>query len=112
VVVSIDDFGAGVTSLAYLSDLSVRELKLDRSFIASLEAEDNERTIELVRSTIELGHSMGLQIVAEGVEDSSTLELLVELGCDIAQGYCISTPKPALELAFRSADGIPRGAHV
>lgn len=112
VVVSIDDFGAGVTSLAYLSGLSVRELKLDRSFIAGLEAEDNERTIELVRSTIELGHSMGLQIVAEGVEDSSTLELLAEMGCDIAQGYCISRPKPALELAFRRTIEVPPAVHA
>ena len=100
--VSIDDFGAGVTSLAYLSSLAVRELKLDRTFIQGLEAADNERDLDLVRSTIELGHAMGLRIVAEGIEDSATLELLHELGCDSAQGYCISRPKPANELAIRS----------
>src|SRR6202034_390281 len=98
---SIDDFGAGVTALAYLSSLAVRELKLDRTFIQGLEAADNERELDLVRSTIELGHAMGLRIVAEGIEDSATLALLNELGCDSAQGYCSSRPKPANELAFR-----------
>ncbi len=102
VVVSIDDFGAGVTSLAHLSSLAVGELKLDRSFILSLSSGESARDLELVRSTIELGHAMGLRIVAEGIEDDATLDLLTELGCDIAQGYCISRPKPAGELAFRS----------
>jgi diguanylate cyclase (GGDEF)-like protein len=103
--VSIDDFGAGVTSLAYLSSLAVRELKLDRTFIQGLEGIDNARELDLVRSTIELGHAMGLRIVAEGIEDSETLDLLNELGCDSAQGYVISRPKPASELAFRSKLG-------
>jgi len=107
IVVSIDDFGAGVTSLAYLSDLAVRELKLDRSFITRMTDGTGYRDLDLVRSTIELGHSMGLRIVAEGIEDPETLEMLAEFGCDIAQGYCISRPKPAEELAFRS--GIPVG---
>jgi diguanylate cyclase (GGDEF)-like protein len=102
VVVSIDDFGAGVTSLAYLSSLAVRELKLDRSFITGLIGGDSDRELDLVRSTIELGHAMGLRIVAEGIEDNATLALLSDLGCDFAQGYCISKPKPASELAIRS----------
>jgi diguanylate cyclase (GGDEF)-like protein len=101
VLVSIDDFGAGVTSLAYLSTLPVAELKLDRAFLSGLLGTDRERERELVRSTIELGHAMGLRIVAEGIEDRSTLELLSELGCDVAQGYFISRPKPATELIFR-----------
>jgi EAL domain-containing protein (putative c-di-GMP-specific phosphodiesterase class I) len=98
VVVSIDDFGAGVTSLAYLSSLSVGELKLDRTFIVGLSTGDTARDLELVRSTIELGHAMGLRIVAEGIEDDATLAVLARLGCDIAQGYCISRPLPAGEL--------------
>jgi len=106
IVVSIDDFGAGVTSLAYLSDLAVRELKLDRSFIIRMTEGTGLRDLELVRSTIELGHSMGLRIVAEGIEDPETLEMLAEFGCDIAQGYCISRPKPADELAFRSGSPV------
>jgi diguanylate cyclase (GGDEF)-like protein len=105
VVVSIDDFGAGMTSLAYLSSLSVGELKLDRSFIMGLAAGDTDRETDLVRSTIDLGHAMGLRIVAEGIEDDATLVLLAQLGCDVAQGYCISRPKPPGELAFRA--GLP-----
>ena len=110
IVVSIDDFGAGVTSLAYLSDLAVRELKLDRSFITRMTDGSGHRDIDLVRSTIELGHSMGLRIVAEGIEDPETLEMLAEFGCDIAQGYCISKPKPADELAFRTGTAVELGA--
>jgi diguanylate cyclase len=101
IVVSIDDFGAGVTSLAYLSSLPVKELKLDRYFVARLAGGEADRDLELLRSTIELGHAMGLRIVAEGIEDEETLELLSDLGCDFAQGYCICMPKPADELAIR-----------
>ncbi|HEV2373775.1 MAG TPA: bifunctional diguanylate cyclase/phosphodiesterase [Streptosporangiaceae bacterium] len=95
IVVSIDDFGAGFTSLGHLSNLAVRELKLDRVFIAALGGDDRGRALELVRATIDLGHALGLRIVAEGIEDSATLELLSSLGCDLAQGAYISTPKPA-----------------
>jgi diguanylate cyclase len=105
-VVSIDDFGAGATSLAYLSGLSVGELKLDRTFISGITTGERERDRdrELVRATIELGHALGLRVVAEGIEDRATLDLLHELGCDVAQGYFISKPKPASELAFRSRE--------
>ncbi len=101
-VVSIDDFGAGFTSLAYLSSLRVGELKLDRTFVSGLAGEEGQRNLELVRSTIELGHAMGLRVVAEGIEDSDTLELLTDLGCDIAQGYFIGRPRPEDQLAFRA----------
>ena len=103
IIVSIDDFGAGVTSLAYLGDLAVRELKLDRSFISRITDGNGLHDLDLIRSTIQLGHAMGLRIVAEGIEDTETLELLAECGCDIAQGYCISRPKPADEFSFRAA---------
>jgi diguanylate cyclase len=100
VVVSIDDFGAGATSLTYLTNLGgVGEMKLDRSFIAGLA--DQTRELELVRATIDLGHAMGLRVVAEGIEDAGTLGLIAGLGCDLAQGYHISRPQPAAELAFR-----------
>jgi diguanylate cyclase len=98
VQVSIDDFGAGFTSLAYLSRLPVGELKLDRRFISPLAGGTRSRDSELVRATIELGHALGLQVVAEGVEDAGALELLRDLGCDIAQGYGIGRPVPAHEL--------------
>jgi EAL domain-containing protein (putative c-di-GMP-specific phosphodiesterase class I) len=100
VQVSIDDFGAGFTSLAYLNDLAVGELKLDRRFIRPLAQGRRSRNSELVRATIELGHALGLQVVAEGVEDAATLELLSELGCDIAQGYEIGRPVPAHEIVL------------
>jgi EAL domain-containing protein (putative c-di-GMP-specific phosphodiesterase class I) len=101
VVVSIDDFGAGFTSLAYLSDLAVGELKLDGIFVTGLAAGDRERDIELVRATIELGHAMGLRVVAECIEDKPTLDLLSDLGCDLGQGYFIGRPMPADRLSFR-----------
>ena len=101
IMVSVDDFGAGATSLAYLGNLAVGELKLDRTFVAGLAASSHERDLDVVRSTIELGHAIGLRIVAEGIEDAATLKLLSDLGCDVAQGYCISQPKPAGDLAFR-----------
>jgi diguanylate cyclase (GGDEF)-like protein len=106
VEVSIDDFGAGFTSLAYLSALAVDELKLDRSFVTSLSAPDRGRKIELVRATIDLGHALRLRVVAEGIENSETLELLRELGCDMAQGYFIGKPAPADQFTFghRRAD--------
>jgi EAL domain-containing protein (putative c-di-GMP-specific phosphodiesterase class I) len=102
--VAIDDFGAGFTSLGHLSNLAVRELKLDRVFIAALTGDDRGRALDLIRATIELGHALGLRIVAEGIEDSATLELLSGLGCDLGQGYYISTPKPASMLTLAPAD--------
>jgi diguanylate cyclase len=101
VVVSIDDFGAGFTALAYLSNLAVGELKLDRSFVTHLASSGKSRDVELVRATIELGHALRLRVVAEGIEDKATLELVANLGCDLAQGYFVGKPKPADRLAFR-----------
>ncbi len=98
IVMSIDDFGAGFTSLAHLSNLAVGELKLDRLFIAPLSEGDDKRDVELVRSTIGLGHALGLRVVAEGIETDDALELLSQFGCDIAQGYLISRPVPADQL--------------
>jgi EAL domain-containing protein (putative c-di-GMP-specific phosphodiesterase class I) len=109
-VVSIDDFGAGFTSLAYLSNLAVGELKLDRTFIASLATRQSGRDFELVRSTIDLGHALGLRVVAEGIEDGETLDLLSAIGCDLAQGYFISRPKAAKDLSFRSDQATTQAA--
>ena len=101
VAVSIDDFGAGYTSLAHLSGLAVSELKLDRSFIVKLTGPNTRREQDLVRATIDLGHTLGLRIVAEGIEDAETLDLLTELGCDLGQGYLICVPQPAEHLTLR-----------
>jgi diguanylate cyclase (GGDEF)-like protein len=97
-VVSVDDFGAGFTSLAYLGSLAVKELKLDRSFITRLADTGQGRDLALVSATVELAHALGLRVVAEGVEDDLCLGLLTGLRCDLVQGYVISKPKPADQL--------------
>jgi EAL domain-containing protein (putative c-di-GMP-specific phosphodiesterase class I) len=91
---SIDDFGTGHSSLSQLAVLPVDELKIDRSFIAQA----GTGSVTIVTSTIELGHSMGLKVVAEGVEDGPAWNLLRRLGCDFAQGYLISPPMAAAEV--------------
>ncbi|MGC3981479.1 MAG: EAL domain-containing protein [Steroidobacteraceae bacterium] len=93
---SIDDYGTGYSSLSYIVQLPVDELKIDRSFVMNMSSDEHTSTI--VRSTIELGHSLGLKVVAEGVEDESGLKMLRDLGCDQAQGYFISKPVPAATL--------------
>jgi EAL domain-containing protein (putative c-di-GMP-specific phosphodiesterase class I) len=87
---SIDDFGTGYSSLSQLSRLPVDELKIDRSFIRHAHERADDKTI--VASTVELGHSMGLKVVAEGVEEPEGWNLLRRLGCDYAQGFLISRP--------------------
>ena len=94
--ISIDDYGTGYSSLAQLKQLPVHELKIDKSFIQRLEHDEDDQII--VRSTIELAHNMGLHVVAEGIEDEFSLNWLAEHGCELAQGYFISKPKPASEL--------------
>lgn len=88
--ISIDDFGAGYTSLAQLRDLPIDELKIDRSFVMTML--DEPANAVIVRSVIELGHNLRLAIVAEGVETAEVLTTLSDLHCDIAQGYFISRP--------------------
>jgi diguanylate cyclase len=101
--VSIDDFGAGVTSLAYLGGLAVAELKLDRRFIAPLHGAHHSREVELVRATIALGHALRLRVVAEGAEQPETIALLRELGCDLVQGDCIHKPAHPALVSFEPA---------
>ncbi|WP_187770674.1 putative bifunctional diguanylate cyclase/phosphodiesterase [Cognatilysobacter lacus] len=97
--VSIDDFGAGYSSLAYLKQLPATELKIDRSFVSDMR--HDVRSSRVVRAIIDLGHQLDLQVVAEGVEDAETLELLRALGCDRAQGYHIGRSTPASHLLQR-----------
>lgn len=87
---AVDDFGTGYSSLAYLKRLPVSELKVDQTFVRHLRGSDDDAVI--VRSTIDLGHNLGLEVTAEGVEDAESYCLLKEWGCDIAQGYHISRP--------------------
>lgn len=96
VAVSIDDYGTGYSSLAYLRELPVDELKLDKSFIFPMATDP--RAAAIVRSTIDLAHSLGLFIVAEGVEDDRTMQQLTSYDCDTGQGYYFSRPVPAAAL--------------
>jgi len=96
ILISIDDFGTGYSSLAYLRDLPIDELKLDRSFVMPMATDP--RAAALVESTIHLAHSLGLRMVAEGVEDAAAYDQLVAFGCDHAQGYHLSKPLPAGDL--------------
>ncbi len=93
VTISIDDFGTGYSSLAYLRDLPVHELKIDRAFVQDMANEGHDAVI--VRSVVDLARNLGLQTVAEGVEDSATWRQLRDLGCDRAQGYYLARPMPA-----------------
>jgi diguanylate cyclase (GGDEF)-like protein len=93
--ISLDDFGAGYTSLGQLKNLPISELKIDRSFVMTM-TEDPSNAL-IVRSVIDLGHNLGLTLVAEGVETEQTLTALAGFGCDIAQGYHLSYPIPAAD---------------
>lgn len=110
---SIDDYGTGYSSMAYLKALPVQEIKIDKSFVLNL-ATNKEDEI-LVRSTIDLGHNLGLKVTAEGVEDEESLNILNKYGCDTGQGYFISRPMPVedIEAFYResrwSPDSSPDG---
>lgn len=91
---SIDDYGSGHSSLAYLKELPADELKIDKLFVSGMTSSNRDPLI--VRSTIDLAHALGMRVVAEGVESQATLALLRVMGCDVAQGYVIS---PALRIA-------------
>ncbi len=104
VSVSVDDYGTGYSSLAYLRELAVDELKLDKSFVIPMLEDSGAAAI--VQSTVELAHALGLRMVAEGVESEAHLRELARLGCDVAQGYHISRPVTAEQLGvwLRSSD--------
>ncbi|HWC33950.1 MAG TPA: EAL domain-containing protein [Mycobacteriales bacterium] len=93
---SVDDYGTGYASLLYLKDLPIDELKIDRSFVSRMTEETQHRV--LTQSVIELGHNLGLSVVAEGVEDAAVCQALRASGCDVAQGYLYSRPVPAEQL--------------
>jgi diguanylate cyclase (GGDEF)-like protein len=97
--ISIDDFGAGHTSLGYLATLPITELKIDKAFVLSMLTDD--RNTAIVRSVIELGHGLGFTVTAEGVETMDMLRQLSGLRCDTVQGYLLARPAPAADLADR-----------
>ena len=93
---AIDDFGTGYSSLSYLKRFAVDRLKIDQSFVRDMT--HNSDDAEIARAIINLGHTLGLEIVSEGVETKEQLELLKQQGCDIIQGYYISKPIPAADI--------------
>ena len=95
---AIDDFGSGNSSLGYLKRLPVQVLKIDKSFVLNMERDEDDATI--VRSTINLGHNLGLEVVAEGIESSDVWERLATFGCDVGQGFWLGRPAPAGALAL------------
>jgi diguanylate cyclase (GGDEF)-like protein/PAS domain S-box-containing protein len=97
--IAIDDFGTGYSSLGYLKELPVDEVKIDKTFVMGMGA-GNQKDLAIVRSVIAVAHALDLSVVAEGVEDAATFDLLGSLGCDIAQGYLLSRPCPAADLAL------------
>lgn len=94
--ISIDDYGTGYSSLSYFKKLPLDDIKIDKSFVIGMS--DNHEDATIVRSTIEMGHELGLRVVAEGVEDLATWDILSKLGCDAAQGYYMSRPLAAGDL--------------
>jgi len=96
VELSVDDYGTGHCSLAYLRSLPVQELKLDRSFVTGMALD--EKSAAIVRSSVDLAHSLGMRMVAEGVEDACAADLLAAAGCDLAQGWYFARPMPVSDL--------------
>lgn len=94
--VSIDDFGTGYSSLAYLKNLPADEIKIDKSFVMNMA--NDKKDASIVKAAVDLAHTLDLKIVAEGVEDEKTLDLLSDMGCDYAQGFYMAKPMPGNEL--------------
>ena len=108
VTLAVDDFGSGHASFSHLKQLPVDVLKIDKSLVENLDSDDEDDAI--VRSTIELAHSLGLTVVAEGVESDQALQRLAELGCDLAQGFCLARPMSAEDATRWLAAGKPVAA--
>jgi EAL domain-containing protein (putative c-di-GMP-specific phosphodiesterase class I) len=104
---AIDDFGTGYSSLAYLRRLPAQEIKIDRSFVIDMPSAASDAVI--VRSTIDLGHNLGMRVVAEGVETQEAFELLAAVECDLGQGYYMGRPMPADQLTPQLRGTFPGG---
>jgi EAL domain-containing protein (putative c-di-GMP-specific phosphodiesterase class I) len=95
ITLSLDDFGTGYSSLGYLRRFPIDTLKMDRSFVGRMDTDN--RDLELVRVIIQLAHTLGMEVVSEGIETRQQLELLTELNCEFGQGYFLAKPLPADE---------------
>jgi diguanylate cyclase len=107
--VSIDDFGTGYSSLASLRRLSAAELKIDRAFVCDLESSADARSI--AKAIVQMAHTLGLRVVAEGVETEAQRDLLVGMGCDELQGYLFARPMTAQALELWATGDMPQDAH-
>ena len=110
VALAIDDFGTGYSSLSHLSTLPIDTLKIDRSFVARLEAGSNE--VAVVRSILLLGHSLGKSVVAEGIETSDQLEQLQDMGCKLGQGYLLACPQAPADVSSLLATLVPEALTI
>jgi diguanylate cyclase (GGDEF)-like protein len=106
-LITVDDFGTGYSSLAHLHRLPIDAIKIDKSFVMKMASETQDTVI--VRSMIHLAHNLNLKVVAEGVENRQTMDILRKMGCDMAQGYYISHPRPPEELPRRLQDWLDSG---
>jgi len=108
--IAIDDFGTGYSSLSYLRRVPIDVVKVDRSFVETIGSSEQQR--ELVKGIVWIASTLGLQVIAEGIETREVWDRLAELGCDTAQGYLLSAPLPPAELAtwLRDRDGRPLAA--
>jgi EAL domain-containing protein (putative c-di-GMP-specific phosphodiesterase class I) len=106
VKVAIDDFGTGYSGLSYLQSFAIDSLKIDQSFVRSIQGNPDSGDGRLASAIVALGHSLGLEVVAEGVETQAQLEFFEKTQCDRVQGYLLSHPKPAHEvLPFLEKNG-------
>ena len=108
VKISVDDFGTGYASFAYLTRLPVQQVKIDKSFVGLMDVSPNDAAV--VRSVIELGKDLGIEVVAEGVETEANLQILRQLGCSVAQGYHIGVPSPPVEFLTMATEWNAGGA--
>src|SRR6185369_422199 len=109
VAIALDDFGTGYSSMQHLRRLPLAEVKIDRSFVLGISTDPDDAAI--VRSMIDLARALGLRVVAEGVEDERTWRMLVEAGCDVAQGWFFARPMPGEQLTDWLTRHRPQAAH-
>jgi predicted signal transduction protein with EAL and GGDEF domain len=105
ITVAIDDFGVGYSSLSYLKDFPIDQLKMDRTFVQNLPHSSNDAKI--ARHIVDMAHSLGLTVIAEGVENQQQLQFLKEIGCDEVQGYLLSRPVPAEDFERLLLQAVP-----
>ena len=108
---ALDDFGCGYSSLSYLDSYNIDVIKIDRSFVAKLHT--HPKTMAIAEAIIRLGHALNLQVVAEGVENATQLQTLLDLGCDFVQGYFLGRPVPtdAVDALLIAASASPGPRH-